>query len=91
MLSMAEKVMEPRVPPPAEERARVLAAVSELATLRESVPLPPPIVMVEVEALLMVKASLPSRPFTVSKPEKVVVPPLLPAEVPAPVPVTVMV
>ena len=43
------------------------------------------------EALLTVKASVPSRPLTVSKPEKVVAVPLLTELVPLPVPATVMV
>ena len=59
MFSTLAKLTPPRVPPPAAERERLLTAVSELATLSESVPVPPSIVMVEVEALLMVKASVP--------------------------------
>ena len=91
MLSMPEKVTLPRVPPPAPVIEMLLPVLSDPATLNESVPLPPLIVMVDVEALLTVKASVPSRPLMVSKLEKVVLPPLLPAVVPAPVPVTVMV
>ena len=90
MFSIPENDTLPRVPLPAPLIVRLLAAVSE-PTLNESVPLAPSRLIVVDEALLTVKASVPSRPFTVSKPEKVVVPPLLPNVVPLPVPVTVMV
>ena len=91
MLSIPANVTVPRLPLPAPLIVRLLLPRSLLATLRESEPLPPSIVMVELAALLSVKPSLPARPFTVSKPEKVVVPPVLPKLVPAPVPVTVIV
>ena len=91
MLSMPEKVTLPSLPLPAPLIVRVLAPLSELATLNESVPLPPSRLIVELEALFTVKASVPSRPLTVSNPEKVVAVPLLTELVPAPVPVTVMV
>ena len=91
MLSMPEKVTLPRLPLPAPLIVRLLAVLSLLATLSESVPLPPSRLIVELEALLTVKASSPARPLTVSKPEKVVAVPLLTELVPLPVPVTVMV
>ena len=90
MLSIPEKVTLPRVPLPAPLIVRLLAAVSE-PTLNESVPLPPARLIVVDVTLLTVKPSSPAKPFTVSKPEKVVVPPLLPNVVPLPVPVTVVV
>ena len=91
MLSIPANVTLTRLPLPAPLIVRLLAVVSVFATLSESVPVPPSRLMVEVEALFSVKASVPARPFTVSKPEKVVVPPVLPKLVPAPVPVTVIV
>ena len=91
MLSIPAKVTLPSVPLPAPLIVRLLAPVSELATLSESVPVLPSTLIVDVEALLTVKASVPPWPLTVSKPLKVVLPPLVPAEVPAPLPDTVMV
>ena len=91
MLSIPEKVTLPSVPLPAPLIERLFAEPSVPATQSESVPVPPSIVMVELEALLTVNLSVPPRPLTVSNPEKVVAVPLLTELVPAPVPVTVMV
>ena len=60
MLSIPEKLTLPRLPLPEPLIVRLLAALSVPATLSESVPLPPSRLIVVLEALFTVKASVPA-------------------------------